>query len=98
MAKNCEQAWNQSGQTKPYVSRLGSCQCCTLTVKISACNEFDFFGQFLDVYRKIFLTPLITSQNKAIRFCFSPTPLQLCLLTIIAEYLDLRYWVRHSGA
>ena len=38
------------GQTKPYVSRLGSCQCCTLKIEISDCNEFGFFGQLLDVY------------------------------------------------
>ena len=55
------QARNQSGQTKPYVSRLGSWQCCTLKIEISDCNEFGFYGQLLDVYRKIFLTSLITS-------------------------------------
>ena len=70
----CHQARNQLGQTKPYVSRLGSYQCCTLKIEISDCNEFGFFGQLLDVYRKIFLTSLITSQNKAIRFCFFPYP------------------------
>ena len=43
-------------------------------IEISDCNEFGFFGQLLDVYRKIFLTSLITSQNKAIRFCFFPYP------------------------
>ena len=33
-AQFCEmQARNQSGQTKPYLSRLGSCQCCTLKLK-----------------------------------------------------------------
>ena len=63
-----------SDQTKPYVSRIGSCQCCTLKIEISDCNEFGFFRQLLDVYRKIFLTSLITSQNKAMRFCFFPYP------------------------
>ena len=58
----CHQARNQLGQTKPYVSKLGSYQCCTLKIEISDCNEFGFFGQFLDVYRKIFLTSL-TSDN-----------------------------------
>ena len=38
------------------------------------CNEFGFFGQLLDVYRKISVTSLITSKNKAIRFCFFPYP------------------------
>ena len=57
-------------------SRLGSCQCCTLKIEILDCNEFGFFGQLLDVYRKIFLTSLMTTQNKAIRF-FPLTPLQL---------------------
>ena len=44
-----KQARNQSGQTKPYVSRLGSYQCCTLKIEISDCNEFGFFGQLLDI-------------------------------------------------
>ena len=58
------QTRNQSSQTKPYVSRLGSCQCCTLKIEISDCNEFGFFGQLLDIYRKIFLPSLIPFQNK----------------------------------
>ena len=65
-----KQARNQSGQTKPYVSRLGICQCYSLKIEISGCNEFGFFGHLLNVKRKIFLTSLITYQNKAIRLCF----------------------------
>ena len=71
---NWAQARNQSGQTKPYVSRLGSCQCCTLKLKCRIAMNLAFFGHLLDVYRKIFLTSLRTSQNKAIRFCFFPYP------------------------
>ena len=54
--------------------RLGSCQCCTLKIEISHCNECGFFGHLLEVYKKIFLTSLITSQNKAVRFYFFSYP------------------------
>ena len=56
---------------------IGSCQCCTQNIEISDYNKYGFFGHFLDVYRKILLTSLVTSQNKTIRFCFSLSPLQL---------------------
>ena len=72
LALNRDQARKQSGQTKPMC--LGSCQCFATKFEISDCNEFGFFGQLLDVYRKIFLTSLITSQNKSIRFCFFHYP------------------------
>ena len=40
------QARNQSGQTKPYVSRLGSCQCCTLKLKCRIAMNLAFLGIF----------------------------------------------------
>ena len=63
---------SQVKQNHMCQSRLGSRQYCTLRIEISHCYEFGFFGQLSDVYRKIFLTSLIISQNKAIRFCFFP--------------------------
>ena len=53
---------------------IKSCPCCALNIEISDCNESGFFGHLLDSYRNVFLTPLITSQNKAIRFCFISYP------------------------
>ena len=43
---NTKQARNQSGQTKPYVSRLGSCQCCTLKLKYRIAMNLAFLGIF----------------------------------------------------
>ena len=56
--------------------------------------DLAFSGHLLVVFRKIFLTSLITSQNKVIRFCFFPHPaaamlsiaFQVVLLRICFEY------------
>ena len=64
------QARNQSGQTKPYVSRLGSCQCCILKIEILDCNEFGFFwATFGHIQKNIsYLTDTFPKQGYKVLF------------------------------
>ena len=78
---------NQSGQTKLGICVIiGSYQCCTLNIEIWDCNECGFFGHLLVEHRKIFVASLITSQNKAIGFCFFPYPAATMPVILVRRY------------
>ena len=61
------------GQTKPYVSRFGSIQCCQKKLKTRIAMNLAFLGIFCMIQKNIsYLT--YNFQITAIRFCFFPLP------------------------